>query len=203
MEIRQLLTADTEEFCALIKDMYAHLENLEWFTPMPFDSESVKGMLEKPRFYIIGAFENGEMAGVSSLDYKCGKLIGKIEFPAEVNTESLVEIGFNMVHSNHRGKGIMKQMVSYLLDKCKGDGFEWVFSKVHKDNFASSKSLEKNGFSAFASYEKSVNKEDFIMLSSQDFFSNIGKENAEKTLSKYSVEDTEIIVNYNLYIKKM
>ena len=25
----------------------------------------------------------------------------------------------------------------------------------------------------------------------------------EKTLSKYSVEDTEIIVNYNLYIKKM
>lgn len=203
MEIRQLTTNDTEEFCSLIKNMYSSLENLEWFTPMPFDTESVKGMLEKPRFYIIGAFENNTLCGVSSLDYKCGKLIGKIEFPANVNTESLVEIGFNMVHSNHRGKGIMKQMVSYLLEKCKTDGFEWVFSKVHKDNFASSKSLEKNGFSVFASYKKGVNKEDFASLSRELFFSEIGKENAEKTLAKYSAEDTEIIVDYNLYIKKM
>jgi len=203
MEIRQLTTNDTEDFCSLIKNMYSSLENLEWFTPMPFDTESVKGMLEKPRFYIIGAFENNTLCGVSSLDYKCGKLIGKIEFPASVNTESLVEIGFNMVHSNHRGKGIMKQMVSYLLEKCKTDGFEWVFSKVHKDNFASSKSLEKNGFSVFASYKKGVNKEDFASLSREPFFSEIGKENAEKTLAKYSAEDTEIFVDYNLYIKKM
>ncbi len=203
MEIKQLTSNNTDEFCELIKNMYAHLENLEWFTPMPFDAESVRNMLEKPRFYIIGAFENNHLCGVSSLDYKCGKLIGKINFPNNVNTESLVEIGFNMVHSSHRGKGIMKQMVSFLLNKCKTDGFEWVFSKVHKDNFASSKSLEKNDFYIFDSYAKNVSKEDFIMLSSQDFFSKTGKINAEKTLSNYSAEDTEIIVDYNLYIKKI
>lgn len=202
MKFRQLEEKDIDGFCALIKNMYSNLENLEWFTPMPFDKESVKTMMEKPRFFIVGCFENDELCGVSSLDYKCGKLIGKIDFPAEVNTESLVEIGFNMVHSNHRGKGIMKQMVSYLLEKCKIDGYEWVFSKVHKDNFASSKSLEKNGFNAFASYAKSVNKEDFISLSSQDFFSKTGKENAEKTLSKFA-DSEEVIVDYNLYIKKM
>lgn len=203
MEIRQLTTDNTEEFCALIKNMYSNLENLEWFTPMPFDAENVKNMLEKPRFYIVGAFENDVLCGVSSLDYKCGKLIGKIDFPADVDTESLVEIGFNMVHSNHRGKGIMKQMVAHLLKKCSADGFKWVFSKVHKDNFASFLSLEKNGFSVFANYKKSVDKSDFEMLSCQDFFSKAGKENAKKTLAKYSAEDTEIIVDYNLYIKKI
>ena len=203
MEIRQLSTDNTEEFCALIKNMYSNLENLEWFTPMPFDTENVKNMLEKPRFYIVGAFENDVLCGVSSLDYKCGKLIGKINFPADVDTESLVEIGFNMVHSSHRGKGIMKQMVAHLLEKCRADGFKWVFSKVHKDNFASFLSLEKNGFSVFASYKKGVDKSDFKMLSEQEFFSKTGKANAEKTLAKYSAEDTEIIVDYNLYIKKM
>ena len=69
-------------------------------------------------------------------------------------------------------------------------------------NFASSKSLEKNGFNAFASYAKSVSKEDFVSLSSQDFFSETGKMNAEKTLEKFA-DTEEIVVDYNLYIKKM
>ncbi len=203
MEIRKLEISDTEKFCELIKNMYSNLENLEWFTPMPFDYDSVKSILEKPRFYIVGYFEGNELCGVSSLDYKCGKLIGKIEFPTDCNTNSLVEVGFNMVHSAHRGKGIMKQMVSHLLDKCKTDGFEWVFSKVHKNNFASSKSLEKNGFEIFDSYQKPVSKEDFVNLSSQPFFSKTGKENAEKTLTQIPSDATEIIVDYNLLIKRM
>jgi hypothetical protein len=61
MEIRQLEKIDAKEFSALIVDMYAHLENLEWFSPMPYDIESVETMIEKPRFYIVGAFENGEL----------------------------------------------------------------------------------------------------------------------------------------------
>ena len=157
MEIRQLTTADVPQFCDLIVDMYSNLENLEWFTPMPFDYESVKNMVEKPRFYIIGYFENDKLCGVSSLDYKCGKLIGKIDFPKDCNTDKLVEIAFNMVHSNSRGKGIMKTMVAYLMDKIKNDGFEWAFSKAHKDNLASLKSLLKNNFEIMCDYSKKVN----------------------------------------------
>ena len=52
MEIRQLEKTDAKAFSALIVDMYAHLENLEWFSPMPYDKESVETMIEKPRFYI-------------------------------------------------------------------------------------------------------------------------------------------------------
>ena len=202
MEIRQLEKTDANEFSALIVDMYAHLENLEWFSPMPYDKESVETMIEKPRFYIVGAFENGELCGVSSLDYKCGKLIGKIDFPPDCNTDKLVEIGFNIVHSKHRGKGIMKLLVSHLLEKIVADGFEWAFAKVHQDNHASSKSLLKNGFEIFSDYKKPVSKEEFESLSSKPFFSVDGRVKAEVTLNKFKNED-EIIVNYNILTKKL
>lgn len=203
MEIRQVRTEDTKQFCELIVDMYSHIENLEWFTPMPYDYDSVKNMIEKPRFFIIGVFEGDELCGVSSLDYKCGKLIGKFDFPEKVNTDQLVEIGFNIVHSKHQGKGLMKQMVAYLLTKITNDGFKWVFAKVHKDNFASSKSLLKNGFEIAKNYEKPVGVEDFKNLASQDFFSKNGKQNAEKTLAKYNADATEIIVEYNILLKEL
>ena len=203
MIIRKLEQKDTESFCDLIVDMYSHLENLEWFSPMPYDAENVSSMIENPRFYIIGAFDGDTLMGVSSLDYKCGKLIGKIDFPQNCNTEKLVEIGFNMVSSKHRGKGIMKQMVEHLLDKITKDGFEWAFSKVHKDNFASSKSLIKNNFEIYVPYSKPVKISDFVMLSSQDFFSEVGKQNAQTTLAKYPSDATEIIVDYNILLKKL
>ena len=202
-EIRQLNTSDTQNFCNLIIDMYGHLENLEWFTPMPYDFDNVKKMIENERFYIIGYFLEGVLCGVSSLDYKCGKIADKLNFPKEVNINNLVEIGFNIVHSFYRGKGIMKEMVSFLLNKIKQDKFEWCFAKVHKDNLASSKSILNNNFNFCTNYLKPIKISDFLSLSNQPFFSKLGKQNAEKTLSNYSKDDTEIIVNYNIYVKKL
>lgn len=202
MKIKQLETQHTKQFCNLIIDMYANLQNLEWFTPMPYDEESVKGMIENPRFYIVGVFENNELCAVSSLDYKCGKLIGKINLPSDCSLENTVEIGFNIVKSNHQGKGLMKTLVKYLLEKTKKDNFKYTMSKVHRDNIASWKSLLNNNFEVCCTYTKPVKIKDFIELSSQPFFSKIGKENAQKTLSKYKDTDTEIFVDYNIYLKE-
>ena len=200
---KELTIENAQEFSDLIKNMYANLENLEWFSPMPFDLENVKAMIANPRFFIVGYFQGNVLCGVSSFDYKCGKLIGKIDFPKECDTTKLVEIGFTMVHSDHKGNGIMKKLVAYLLEKAKTDGFEWVFSKVHKDNFASSKSLIRNGFEKFVQFKKPVSMSDFKALSSEDFFSAVGKENAKKTLSQYDDAATEIVVDYDIIIKKI
>lgn len=200
--IRQLNENDAEDFSSLILNMYSNLDNLEWFSPMPFDIENVKGMIENPRFYIIGYFEGDTLCGVGSLDYKCGKLVGKIDFPSSCNTDKLVELGFHMVNSKYRGKGIMKEMVEYLLNKLKNDGYEWAFGKVHKNNLASYKSLIKKGFEKFNDYSKPVKKEDFIFLSSQDFFSKTGKENARETLEKNSFRE-DIIVDYHILVKRL
>ena len=201
--IKQLTVAHTQQFCDLIVDMYSDLENLEWFSPMPYDYDNVKSMIENPRFYIIGYFDGDTLCAVSSLDYKCGKLIGKVDFPKECDTEKLVEIGFTMVHSKYKGNGIMKQMVAHLLQKIKDDGFEWAFGKVHKNNLASSKSLLKNDFKIFSEYKKPVSVADFKALSSQDFFSQIGKQNAEKTLSNINADAQDIIVEYYIIVKQL
>lgn len=203
MEIKQLTIKDTQQFCDLIIDMYSHLQNLEWFTPMPYNFESVKTMIEKPRFYIIGVFDKEKLCAVSSLDYKCGKLVGKIDLPTDCNLENTVEIGFNIVHSSYQGNGLMKTMVNYLLEKTKKDNFKYVMSKAHKDNLASCKSLLKNNFEQYSTYKKEVDINDFISLSSQPFFSKTGKENAQITLSNYSKNDKNIIVDYNIYLKTL
>jgi len=202
MEIRKLKVYDTQQFCDLIINMYSHLNNLEWFTPMPFDFDTVKSIIENPRFYIIGAFENDELCGVSSLDYKCGKLIGKISFPKNCDTSKLVEIGFNIVHTNHRGKKIMQTLIGELLLKLKTDNFEWVFTKVHDDNIASNKSFFNKEFKFFCHYKKEVDKKDFKSLSNEIFFCQEGKQNAIKALEKFKNSDY-IVVNYSILIKQL
>ena len=202
IKIRQLEEKDADDFCELILNMYSHLENLEWFSPMPFDKENVIGMINKPRFYIIGAFVNDKLVGVSSLDYKCGKLIGKIEFPKECNTEKLVEIGFNLVHFDFRGNKIMQKLIDYLLEYLKQNDFEWVFTKVHKDNIASLKSCLNKGFNPRIDYKKPVEKASFESLSSESFFSEIGKKNAKTTLKRFENSE-EIVVDYKILLKKL
>lgn len=83
---------------------------------MPYDYDNVLGMITNPRFYIIGLFDKNNLVGVSSLDYKCGKLIGKIDFGTECNTDSMVELAFNMVSSQYRGNGLMSEMIKYLIE---------------------------------------------------------------------------------------
>lgn len=201
MEIKQLKIEDAEKFCNLIIDMYAHLNNLEWFSPMPYDLENVKSIIENPRFYIIGIFDNDFLCAVSSLDYKCGKLIGKLNFPSDVETDKIVELGFTMVHSNYRGNGLMKQMVNHLLNKIQEDKFQLGFGKVHKDNFASSKSLKFNGFYFLEEFKKSVKKEDFSQFIEEKLLSAEANEKAKQTLKKFENEN-EIIVDYEILIKR-
>lgn len=202
MEIKVLTKNDAQAFSELIVNMYSNLGNLEWFTPMPYDIENVTGMIENQRFYIIGAFIDGKLVGVSSLDYKCGKLIGKIDFPKECNTEKLVEIGFNIVHSDYRGHKIMQQLIDVLLDKLKNDGYEYVFTKVHENNIASNKSCFNKGFEQWCHYTKPVDKKEFEYLANQPFFCEQGKINAAKTLEKFK-NNNEIIVGYNILIQRI
>ncbi len=141
--------------------MYSNLEDLEWFSPMPYDIENVINMITNPRFYILGLFDNNFLCAVSSLDYKCGKLIGKVEFPKECNTDKLVEFGFTMVHSNYRGNGYAKKIGEELLKKVKQDGFEWCFGKVHKNNLASVKTLLNNKFYIYCDLHKNCKQRRF------------------------------------------
>ena len=202
MIFKKLKIEDTKSFCDLIVDMYSHLDNIEWFSPMPFDYDNVKSIIENPRFYILGAFDKDFLCAVSSLDYKCGKLIGKIDFPKECDTNKLVEFGFTMVHSNYRGQGIMKKLVAQLIDTSKKQGLEWAFGKVHKDNLASSTSLIRNGFEKKMKYNKPVKVADIKQLLADKVLSKTATNNIIERLSRISNEEF-INVDYDILIKKL
>ena len=202
MIFRKLEVNDTKSFCNLIVDMYSHLENMEWFSPMPFDYDNVKSIIENPGFYVLGAFDEDFLCAVSSLDYKCGKLIEKVDFPNNCDTNKLVEFGFTMVHSNYRGQGIMKKLVGQLIDISKNQGFEWAFGKVHTDNLASSTSLIRNDFEKKIKYNKLVKVSDIKQLLAEKVLS---KTATNKILDRLSqIENEEFInVDYDILVKKL
>ena len=87
MLIRQLNVDDTQSFCNLIVNMYSDLENLEWFSPMPYDFNNVKSMIENPRFYIIGVFMSFRtrrvifMTPLYRISYKIAIISADIQIP--------------------------------------------------------------------------------------------------------------------------
>lgn len=203
MIFRKLTTTDSEQFCNLIIDMYKNLQNLEWFSPMPYDKENIEEMLMSPRFYVLGAFDNDFLCAVCSFDYKCGKLIGKLEFPPNCDTDKLVEIGFTMVHSKYKGQGIMKQMVNYLLMKAKQQGFEWIFGKVNKENLASLKSFFHNGFKTYCNYLKPIKIKDIKTILSGNILNTNAKNLIEAKLVNTHVNDEYIFTDYEIILKKI
>ena len=200
MIFKKLEIEDTKSFCDLILDMYSHLDNIEWFSPMPYDCQTVQSIIENPRFFVMGVFDNKKLCAVSSFDYKCGKLIGKIDFPKECDTNSLVEIGFTMVHSKYRGQGIMKQLVKRLIMEAKLQGFEWIFAKVHKDNLASSTSLLRNGFYKALKYNKPLKIKDVQFLIANNILNHGAKKQIENKIA--SADKAEFIeVDYDILLR--
>lgn len=200
MEFRQLSIKDTKSFAALIQNMYKHLNNLEWFSPMPFDEENVKGIIENPRFFVLGAYENDELCAVSSFDFKCGKLIGQSCMPSYCTLENTAEIGFTMVKSNFKGRGIMKQLIKELEGAALRFNKKYLFGKVHIDNLASYKSFLGCGFSEFSKYDKAVHRDEFESFLSSGLLMPSTITKAKETLKRNA---DDIIVKYAILIKEI
>ena len=116
--------------------------------------------------------------------------------------KKMVEIAFTMVHSNYRGNGIMKTLVNKLIAEAKSQNFEWVFGKVHKDNFASSRSLINNAFYKHCDYKKLVKIETIKTLLSFNVLSNKATRKIEDKL-KLQSNETFIQVDYQILLKKL
>ncbi len=200
MEFRQLTEKDVKSFSLLIQNMYKNLENLEWFSPMPYDEENVKAMIINPRFFILGVFENGELCAVSSFDFKCGKLIGQSCMPPYCTLENTAEIGFTMVKSNYKGRGIMKQLIKQLEMHATHFNKEYLFGKVNVDNLASYKSFIRCEYSEFSRYNKTVGRADFEKFLSSGLLSSATLAKAKESLKR---NEGDIVVKYAILIKKL
>ena len=188
MEIRLLNKNDAKQFSNLILAMYQKLDNFEWFGLMPTDIENITAMIESPRFTIMGAFENGVLVGVSSFDYLCGKLIGKIDFPADCDTEHMVEVAFTLVNPNYRGKHIAGAIIEKLMKLAVDKKYQSIFAKIHVDNIPSQKVFMRLGYKADLKFVKEVHREKFEKLLTEEFLNDTARKNAIETLAKSSGE---------------
>ena len=82
-----------------------------------------------------------------------------------------------------------------ILDQFSGGGTTLVEAKLLNRNIIG---VDVNPLAL----ERCVEKCDFESLSSQDFFSEIGKKNAKITLNKWKNDD-KIVVDYKILIKKL
>lgn len=146
MIYRKITSADKEKLADLIKEMNENLLNKTWFLPMESDLESVEKMINKSRFYILGAFDGDNLAGIASLDYKNGKLPEIYKFPDWCDTNKMVEFAFSIVALQYRGKGLMFEMLNKIKEIAISQGFEYACCTVHKDNYPSKKNILKMGF---------------------------------------------------------
>ena len=200
MEFRKLTEEDAPQMVTLIVDMYKHLDNLEWFSPMPYDEEGVRAILTNPRFFILGAMESGKLCALSSFDFKCGKLIGQSCMPQYCSLDNTAEIGFTMVHSNYKGQGIMKMLLNKLQDFAPLFNKKYLFGKVHIDNIASYKSFTHCGWAEFSRFDKSVKREEFQSFLSSGLLKPSTLEKAKASLNK---NNDDIIVKYAILLKEL
>lgn len=154
MYFRKITTLDAEKLSGLIKEMNENLVNKSWFLTMESDLNNVIKMINNDRFYILGAFDGEDLAGIASLDYKNGKLPQKYEFPNWCEINKMVEFSFSIVALKYRGKGLMYDLLKKIKEIAISQGFEFACCTVHNDNYPSKKNLLKIGFSYYMSIEQ-------------------------------------------------
>ncbi len=164
MEYKKISIKDASKLSLLIKEMKDNLTNKSWFLPMESDIESVKEMINKTRFYILGAFDGENLAGIASLDYKNGKMPEKYPFPSWCDVSKMVEFSFCIVGVKYRGKGLMYEMLKKIREIAISQKYEFACCTVHNDNYPSKKNLLKIGFKYYMSVEQGSNYPRDILL---------------------------------------
>lgn len=153
MEFRKINQNDAQKVSELINEMNQNLINPAWFLPMSGDISDVIKMINKDRFYIIGAFDGKKLAGIASLDYKNGKITEKYPFPTWCDVKTMAKFSFFIVAIQYRGKGLMFKMLEEIYKIALCQGFKFACCIVHNDNYPSRKNLLKIGFEDYMKIE--------------------------------------------------
>ena len=202
MIIRELTEYDAKLFGDLIIDMYQHTNDIEGFVPIPYDNLNIRCMLTNSRYYFLGAFEGELLIGIACLDYLCSDLLDEIGLQKRFQFEKIIELNFVVVHSNFRGKGIMKELYKNILEKVNAEHFSIIFGKANKFNFATISSYLHSEFSRLFDYEQKINKEDFKFIANSNFLKAHAKYSALNTLKRFEHEKF-ITLKYSILIKHL
>lgn len=202
MTIRELTENDAKVFGNLIIDMYQHIDDIEGFVPIPYDNLNIRCMLTNSRYYFLGAFEDNMLIGVACLDYLCSELLEEIGLQERFKFEKIIELNFVVVHSDYRGKGVMRELYKHVLAKANSEHFSIIFGKANKFNFATISSYLHSEFSRLFDYEQKINKEDFKFIANSSFLKPHAKYSALNTLKRFEHQKF-ITLKFSILIKHL
>lgn len=202
MTFRELTESDAGMFSSLIIDMYQHINDIEGFVPIPYDNLNIRSMLTNSRYYFLGAFEQDMLIGIGCIDYFCSDLLEETGLQERFKFEKIVELSFVVVHSNFRGKGIMREIYKQILEKVNAEHFSIIFGKANKFNFSTISSYLHSEFTRLFDYEQKINKEDFKFIANSNFLKPHTKYAALNTLKRFEHQKF-ITLKYSILIKHL
>lgn len=100
---------------------------------------------------ISSDFNHSDLTTDSSESFRM--ILSPIPLTAE-NLNRVLHMDSSSVHPNHRGHGLERRMIAYAETLVDTSNYHYSFATVAPKNFASLKSLEKNGYQVMVTKEK-------------------------------------------------
>lgn len=202
MIIRELTESDANAFSNLIIDMYQHVDDIEGFVPIPYDNLNIRCMLTNRRYYFLGAFEDDMLIGLTCLDYLCSDLIKETDLQNRFEFEKIIELNFVVVHSQFRGKGVMRELFAHVVEKVTAEHYTIICGKANKFNFSTISSYLHSQFERLFDYQQKINKEDFKFIANSPYLKPATKYSALNTLKRFEHQKF-ITLKYSVLVKHL
>lgn len=147
MTIRLAEKRDIDRIMQIIADARESIGRLgidQWQYGYP-TRESVKEDISLERSF-VALDDNGDICGTFALMLNGEPTYKKIYCGAWISDGEYVALHKIAVDSAHRGKGTAKEIVDYIVDFARENGYSSVRVDTHTGNIPMRRMLEKNGF---------------------------------------------------------
>lgn len=153
MEIKKLYIKDKEQLYNLINIIENNLQNKDFWLPIKQISKDHYFDDKWTEFY--GIFDNKILIAASALFYNKNDYQENLKM---INYEmmNIAMIGRAMVHPCYRGKNLLYNINSKLVDIAREKGIEYLFATIHPNNIASQKSFIKLGMSKQITFKNKI-----------------------------------------------
>lgn len=155
IEYRKIDITDKDNLKNLIDIVLNGLERKEFF--IPFTKEEIDMMFDSSIAITYGAYDNNKLVGTAQL-YLSENYVSEIKEILELKNSKVAELGGALVLEEYRNKGIIKNLLSILIEEAKDKNYDYLVATVHPENIASNKVV----LSANAKIVKTVNLGEYL-----------------------------------------
>lgn len=138
IEYRKIEIKDKDNLKNLIDTVLDDLERKDFF--IPFTDEEIDMMFDSSKVVTYGAYDNNKLVGTAQL-YLSENYVEEIKEMLELKDSKVAELGGALVLKEYRNRGIIKYLLSILIEDAKNKNYDYLVATVHPENIASNKAV--------------------------------------------------------------